>query len=384
MQLLILDPTLTVPDPLHDELATLRPDWDVTLCASRDEGAELLREIQVDAVVAARMPGAGHGYDLLALAHEVCPSALRVAVADNAAATRAVAGLNLAHRVIARPLSGDRLVRAIESTAQLESLLANESLKRLMHGIGSLPAAPKLYFTVERAVADGTDAAGLSTLIRRDPAVSAKVLQLANSGFYSRGASLSELDSAVVRLGQDTICDLVLASTALGGLTGPDPLAPHRRALLASTLARRLLNDPAEARRAATATVLADVAELLPPSDVMLANDEPGSGGKERAVPLVSAMSAYLLALWGLPGNIVEAVAYRHRPALASAEGFGITGAVHVACALAAGDAVDQAYLVETGMIEHLEKWQGHAEQLGVKPKPARLVAQPSNTMMIA
>ena len=43
---------------------------------------------------------------------------------------------------------------------------------------------------------------------------------------------------------------------------------------------------------------------------------------------------AYLLGVWGLPDEIVEAVAYHHTPDLAASEIFGVAASLHVALAM--------------------------------------------------
>ena len=42
-------------------------------------------------------------------------------------------------------------------------------------------------------------------------------------------------------------------------------------------------------------------------------------------------VGAHLLAIWGLPNALVEAVAYHHAPQALPDTRFGVTGAIHVA-----------------------------------------------------
>ena len=74
--------------------------------------------------------------------------------------------------------------------------------------------------------------------------------------------------------------------------------------------------------------------------------------------PHYAEAGAYLLGLWGLPMPIVEAVAYQRRPGQMRSGGFWVTGAVHVASALVAGNEPDEAYLRSVGMLDKLPQWR--------------------------
>src|SRR5690606_40653897 len=105
-------------------------------------------------------------------------------------------------------------------------------------------------------------------------------------------------------------------------------------ALVASRLARRMLPD-SSAELGATAALLADIGLLLPGvRDERQPADGEGHPGHTEA-------GAYLLGLWGLPMPIIEAVAFHRSPARSSTRRFWVTGATHVAMALASGEEPD-------------------------------------------
>lgn len=66
---------------------------------------------------------------------------------------------------------------------------------------------------------DGCDASKLGEAIRRDAALAAEVLSIANSNFYNpSGKPIAELDAAVVRIGQRRTGELALAASTLSGM----------------------------------------------------------------------------------------------------------------------------------------------------------------------
>jgi len=71
---------------------------------------------------------------------------------------------------------------------------------------------------------------------------------------------------------------------------------------------------------------------------------------------------AYLLGLWGLPMPIIEAVAFHRRPSRSSSRSFWVTGATHVAMALASGEEPDHDYLQRCNVLGRLDDWRAQAE----------------------
>jgi len=78
-------------------------------------------------------------------------------------------------------------------------------------------------------------------------------------------------------------------------------------------------------------------------------------------------LGGYLLASWGIPDQIVEAVTYHHEPSAIKTEGFTPMTAVHVANylvivnnqseAIAVPDGVDNGYLNRIGMRRRYGVW---------------------------
>jgi HD-like signal output (HDOD) protein len=82
-------------------------------------------------------------------------------------------------------------------------------------------------------------------------------------------------------------------------------------------------------------------------------------------------VGAYLLALWGLPFPIVEAIALHHSPGQCPHKELGIITAVHVGSFLelllhhekdAAGQ-LDRNYLADLEMLDKLPEWQALCQQ---------------------
>ena len=78
-------------------------------------------------------------------------------------------------------------------------------------------------------------------------------------------------------------------------------------------------------------------------------------------------VGAYLLGLWGLPNDVVRAVAYHHFPQTLPGEGFTALTAVHAANSILRDShtedderetGVDLQYLSKLGLADKLSVWQ--------------------------
>lgn len=87
----------------------------------------------------------------------------------------------------------------------------------LLSHIDKLPRLPKAVSELLDVVNNEQATIGeVSEKISRDPLVSARILRLANSAHYGRSREVGSIDEAVVRLGQQTLRTLVIASAVIG------------------------------------------------------------------------------------------------------------------------------------------------------------------------
>ncbi|BCX82993.1 hypothetical protein MIT9_P2584 [Methylomarinovum caldicuralii] len=86
----------------------------------------------------------------------------------------------------------------------------------------TLPTLPEVALKVRAAVEDGnTTASRLADLIAEDAALSARLLQVANSPLYRARTEITNLQIAITRLGYDTVRTLITA-LAMKQLFQPD------------------------------------------------------------------------------------------------------------------------------------------------------------------
>ncbi len=326
---------------LAREMAALRADWEVAL---RPPGEFSVKDpMPVDVLIGQMPSGTADLEQLFATVKQALPGALRMMFVPKHDPDKAVRAMCVAQRVLSGPVTAPEAVEAVARLSRLQQLMGDWPLHRWMGQLDALPPAPDLYLRVTRILEDpNADAIDVGRIVAQDPALTAKILQLCNSVMFAARKQISDVRLAITRLGWRNLRSVVLACEvfAAKGARAADIERLQQRALTASIIAERITFNPTTAEMACTAALLAEVGQLLPG----LAHDGDVNAGKGK-VPAHAAAGAYLLGLWGLPMPIVEAVAYHHCPGLAPETTFGVAGAVHLACALVAGEPIDEAYV---------------------------------------
>jgi len=230
-----------------------------------------------------------------------------------------------------------------------ERSAAQERFYRELMAVDRLPSAPEIAQRLLVAInREDTHIGHLTTLIVRDQSLTARLLRLANSAFFSIRTRVTSIQQATTLLGFAPVRDLVLGLSVWGALESKSPGARRwRRALwshtslvaaTAKTLAERTGGD---AGAAFTAALLHDVGKLV--LGLRLGDsywsmlDEAAADGHEAAAVEEAAfgchhatVGGWLLQLWSLPPALVDAVALHHEPLVAD---FGLDLAAVVAVA---------------------------------------------------
>jgi HD-like signal output (HDOD) protein len=245
---------------------------------------------------------------------------------------------------------------------------ADEMVRDLRH----LPSAPKLLPRLKRLLTDANSSMGeIVTLIRLDPGIAARVLQVGNSAYYSQGVRCFTIDEAVNRVGYDQVYDLVSYSVASQVLVRPlttygidaDDLwkMSVACALSAELLAERTGQDRDAAYTAGLLhgigmVVIDDWALRNQPQLRLQTTGFPLEAVKDERAVLGFTQAdagAALLRLWEFPNSMCEPVQWQYAPRSSAAH-------TRMACLL------------------HCAKWLRNQVCLSAseRPQPAEFVMQ--------
>lgn len=210
-----------------------------------------------------------------------------------------------------------------EAVAYLESCLARP--ERL-----EVPLLPTVAAQVLASTGEGFDFSRVAAEVERDQALTGHVLRIANSAFFAgRGGRVVSIREALVRLGTERVCELVLAvvmKTRLFGARGHEALAQRgwQEAVVAAAVARELgrhvRRNPEQAFLCGLLRTVGKpvILELLGRFERTYGPLDPDRVNLllERFHPPAGAR---LAAAWALPELVSTAIVYQERPQLAPA-----------------------------------------------------------------
>ncbi len=223
----------------------------------------------------------------------------------------------------------------------------------------NLPAMRGIYYQVVRELNDSNGSLdSIADLVARDPVLTGKVLQLANSAAVGLSRRVQNAKEAVLAVGGEQVKSIVLFVEAFSICSGirvknfsPETLWRHstRVAKSARQIMRAQSGSPSDLDTAFTAGLMHDIGKLLlmrnVPERYLRALDRAES---ESAASMLIAereefgithadVGAIVLGSWSIPDEIVQAVRSHHDPTRLSRDSFGPSDAVAVANWMAQG-----------------------------------------------
>jgi HD-like signal output (HDOD) protein len=350
-RILFVDDEPLVLQGLKAGLHARRKEWDMQFAEGGAKAVELMKQGHFDVLVTdLRMPGFD-GTTLVGRAKTDWPNTIRIVLSGYVDDEQSQRLVSLAHRYLSKPCEAKKIAECIDRCLMTQSLIQSEELRTQLGSIGSLPPMPSTFAALQRALADpSVDSSKVAAIIQKDPAVSAKVLQVCNSAFFRLPRRIASIQQAVSYLGLSAVRSMALSAELFspGKSLCPslDLVQLQKHALSVAAVARYVAADTPWAEDAFLSGLLHDVGFLLLGrqfGDKMQRALEAAAAG----MPLAEAeqmyvgvdhgtAGGYLLGLWGLPYEVVESVAHHDAPTRIGHSGLDVLSAVAVAHALLA------------------------------------------------
>ncbi|MTJ84104.1 MAG: HDOD domain-containing protein [Telmatospirillum sp.] len=402
VRILFVDDEPHVLNGLRRAIASSASEWDMVFCASGEEALALLDRSPFDVVVSdMRMPSID-GAQLLELVRERHPATIRIILSGYADPNTILRTIGPAHAYLAKPCDSRAIANAIARPLALRRMMANEGMHRAIGGLVNLPSLPKLFLEIEDELRSPTASVrAVADIISRDIAMTAEILKLTNSAFFSVGQRITSTLQAVRTLGLETVQTLVLRTGIFRQFTQSSPqsvammseLTDHSLAIarLAETIAIDCGADAATGKAASCAGMLCHLGMLVlldsRPSEyrrilTVVTADQPLDHLEKEAFGADHALiGAYLLGLWGFSDQVVEAVALSCRPQRSAEQENVVLTALHAARVLGPPlpwlptrqrdvPDIDDHYLELCGRTGHRDGWAGLAATKEGEVKP--------------
>jgi len=319
------------------------------------------------------------------------------------------------HLPIAKPWSLEAIEAAFRRAEGMDRILGKIRMREIVSRIRTLPTLPSNYTRLLAEVrSPNASSQSVGDIIAEDLAISAKLIQLVNSAYFGLQQRISDPAQAVTVLGMNTVHSLALSIKAFARFDKVKPVYHSidkvwRHSIEVAELAKILAalegGSPDLASEAYAAALMHDIGKLALAinfdqdyRDVLNQADEnniPRDVAEREFFGCSHAeLGGYLLATWGLPMSMVEAVALHHEPGKSDDEALTPLAVVHIADWLVrqrkAEDAngkykprLDNAYLERLGLDDHISEWRGLCRKARL-PHPDRVPRPASNRPAVA
>ena len=344
------DPLLLEVYPfMLDEVAD---GWEVDVAESGAKAIEKLAARKFDVVVSdMRMPHM-NGIQLMNEVRRLHPETSRIIISGQGDQEEIARSLETTHQFLCKPVRAKELVATLSRIGKLDALLLDEKLKALAGKLSSLPSFPSIYLQITKELNSSEPSIEMiADLTLKDPGLTAKMLQVANSAAFGLPDKVSSAFDAVQFLGLNAVRSIALSAHVFRDFEKMDlknfsAIQVWTDALRCARITRLIMGfkkqDENATEDACTAAMLRNVGKLLLAKNLPAEFDQMLSLSARENISLAEAglkifgashasVAAYLFGLWGLPTPMVEAVALHLQPANTETRTFSPLTAVHIA-----------------------------------------------------
>ena len=370
--IVFVDDDKSVLDGLRRMLRGYRKQWRIYFCLSAKEALEVFKEKHVDVIISdMRMPFMD-GVQLLHKIRSMSPYTIRIALSGYENKDMTLESIQVVHQFIAKPCDKESISAVIERAISLPSTLCDERVKAVLGKIDTLPSLPTVYTEMIKEVkSDNFSLQNIGKIVSKDVAVSTNLLKIVNSSFFGFASHVDSAAQAVSILGMDTVENLVLFTSVFSSDRNNTSNVDELYRLNAFCLNVGLL-----AAKLADVTDLPDkqkgycqIAGMMTCLGRLVMEEYSAELSDDGRIETDYAqMSSYILGMWGLPLDVVDAVRWHQKPSESGLESPSPLTVVHVAYAMIkstesgdeaglASEYLDIDYLLSVVHKNDLEKW---------------------------
>ncbi len=393
-RLLVVDEDPAATSHIQSLLPDLSGEWEIAGAMTPDQALAALDRTPFDVVLANTHLGGAGGIQLLSAIKERHPQTVRIATSGAAHRSVIVRALEVAHQFLPKPLESASLKAALTRSGSFRERVTNESLRRLIADIRTIPSLPGTYQELVDALqSPQASVETAAAIISKDMAMVAKILQVVNSAYFSLRRTITSPAHAIALLGIDTIKSLVLSLQVFSQFprSGSIPVSIDslwRHGLATGTAAKTIAKSEGVGALGVEGAFIAGLVHDI--GVLVLAANFPDQYRevlricRERCIAVWAAeqdvfgashsdVAGYLLGLWGLNDAVVEAVTYHHGPLPKTQQGFTVLTAVYaangfderedLAVPAESRTLLDGAYFNACGLADRIEVWRKQLNQ---------------------
>ena len=333
MKILLVDDEPQILRGVSRIIGCEQDEWEVDTADSGKDALDLLQaESDFDVVISdMQMPGM-NGAQLLGEIGKLYPNILRIVLSGQADRDSVLSAIKPMHQYLSKPCEGSKLIEVISRAYIFQETIRSAEVLDAIGRANGIPTFPDIINRINSELESETSTSkSVSRIVAEDPILSARVFQLANSSIFSMRNVVSSIEKAVSVIGVDMIKSLAMSQVVVDenkkteNVLSTKSLFDHsfQVAVVAKSLASQSSLSLDDGNQIFSAGLLHDVGKILLlnsfPEKYKTAMDT----AKSRSIELADAememfdathqgVGGYMLSLWGLPANVIEAVASHH------------------------------------------------------------------------
>ncbi len=313
------------------------------------DALEILKNNKINLLITdMRMPGMD-GYELLEATKNLYPDTLRLILSGytNEMQTFKAVQNNLARIYMVKPWENDKLIKIIDQMLYFEDNRNDSSILNIVNRINALPTLPHTYNQICKLIDEDAVIEDIAKVIEVDQSISAKILQVVNSSFYS--IKVGSVKQAISYLGINNVKIIVLVNSLFNinehnNLFSLDLLWKHASTTnnILHLIYSKLLNKKIS-EQFSMAGLLHDIGKII---EIQYFKDEyikilsliknnddisPVDAEKQILNTTHAEIGGYLLDYWEVPHAVVETSLYHHKPLDDKVVNKELVCAVHIA-----------------------------------------------------
>lgn len=385
-RVVFVDDESMVLDGLRRMLWSLRNSWDMVFHTSPLAALADIQSHGADVVVTDINMLEMSGLELLEAVRTAAPEAVRIILSGNTDAKSFFKSSSVAHQYLSKPCDHNELRVVVVRSLRLREKLKDSALRRHLISEGSLPSIPAIYEEAMRIIRDPKSSAkDLAVILEKDPACSAKLLQIVNSAYVGQRQEVYSVLRACILLGMENVKNLLLMIELFKPLLQRD-LPPHfsldflwSHSLKVAEYCRMIAEIESEDRVTHDAVfcagVLHEIGQIILATRLPVLYEQAAKHAIKNEGLLIGSerelfksdhdeVGGFALELWGLPERIVEAITYHNNPYVEENRRISDTTILHVANYFATdaanssmGAKLDAHYLEELGVVDRVDAW---------------------------
>lgn len=342
-QILFVDDDPKILSGLRRMLRSQRTEWEIYFSGNGYDALELLNKKEIDVIVSdMKMPGMD-GIRLLKEVKKHFPHVARIALSGQMDEKMILESTRVVHQFLTKPCDAQLLKQTVHRSCMLRDILKDTQLRQLVTQLELIPSLPSVYLEISRELeSENSSMEKISDIISRDIGMSAKILQLVNSSFFSLNRDINSIIQAVKLLGLNTIKSLVLSVQVFDQFSQEavkrfslNKLLNHSLStgMLAAAITRSESQRSQMAEDAFLSGMLHDLGKLVLAHNLPERYKQVIDTARKDNIALHQAekqilgvthaeIGGSLMLLWGLDDRIVEAVTFHHNPSACIGEAF--------------------------------------------------------------